>query len=37
VEVNPIFDRDMQTVRLAAVALWWFTVGLAKRAKKPAK
>jgi len=31
VEVNPDFDTDMQTVRLAAVALWWFTVGLAKR------
>jgi formiminoglutamase len=37
VEVNPTFDRDMQTVRLAAVALWWFTVGLAKRPKKPVK
>ena len=36
VEVNPDFDRDMQTVRLAAVALWWFTLGLAKRPKKPA-
>jgi formiminoglutamase len=31
VEVNPDFDTDMHTVRLAAVALWWFTVGLAKR------
>ncbi len=37
VEVNPIFDRDMQTARLAALALWWFTVGLAKRAKKSVK
>jgi formiminoglutamase len=34
VEVNPDFDKDYQTVRLAAVALWWFTVGLAKRPKK---
>lgn len=31
VEVNPSFDTEMQTVRLAAVALWWFTVGLSKR------
>jgi formiminoglutamase len=35
VEVNPVFDVDMKTARLAATALWWFTLGLAKRPKKP--
>lgn len=34
VEVNPLFDQDMRTVRLAAMSLWWFTLGLAKRPKK---
>ncbi len=34
VEVNPDFDTDLHTVRLAAAALWWFTLGLAKRPKK---
>lgn len=35
VEVNPNFDDDLKTVRLAAAALWWFTLGLSKRPKKP--
>lgn len=30
-EVNPIYDRDNMTVRLAALAIWWFTVGLIRR------
>lgn len=34
VEVNPEYDQDMRTVRLAAMALWWFTLGLAKRPRK---
>lgn len=34
VEVNPEFDQDMRTVRLGAMALWWFTLGLAKRPRK---
>jgi formiminoglutamase len=37
VEVNPKYDSDMQTVRLAAAALWWFTLGLAHRPKKIVK
>ena len=31
VEVNPIYDRDEQTVRLAGLTLWHFLDGLAKR------
>jgi len=31
VEVNPAFDQDDMTSRLAALAIWWFTVGLIKR------
>lgn len=34
VEVNPEHDQDMRTVRLGAMALWWFTLGLAKRPRK---
>lgn len=31
VEVNPHYDRDGQTARLAAWAIWWFTVGFSLR------
>src|SRR5204862_7341197 len=31
VEVNPAFDRDGQSARWAALALWHFFVGLAER------
>lgn len=34
VEVNPLYDPDLRTIRLAAMTLWWFTLGLAKRPKK---
>lgn len=34
VEVNPEYDVDLRTVRLAAMSLWWFTLGLAKRPRK---
>ncbi len=30
-EVNPVYDRDGQTVRLAAVTLWHFLLGVAMR------
>lgn len=30
-EVNPRFDRDQATVKLAALALWYFSLGLAMR------
>lgn len=32
VEVNPVFDTDLQTVRAAALTLWYFLRGLAERA-----
>jgi len=31
VEVNPTYDCDNMTTRLAALAIWWFTVGLINR------
>lgn len=31
VECNPVFDRDTQTSRLAALTIWWFLKGLAER------
>jgi formiminoglutamase len=31
VEMNPTYDRDGQTARLAALTLWWFFKGLAER------
>jgi formiminoglutamase len=34
VEINPTFDRDNQSVRWAAVAVWSFLVGLANRDRK---
>jgi len=30
-EVSPPFDRDQQTARLAASAMWWFIRGVGKR------
>ncbi|WP_158278716.1 formimidoylglutamase [Rhodohalobacter mucosus] len=30
-EVNPAFDRDDQTIRLAALTVWYFLLGLALR------
>jgi len=34
VEINPCFDRDGQSARWAALAIWHFLVGLAGRAEK---
>ncbi|MEM8488174.1 MAG: formimidoylglutamase [Bacteroidota bacterium] len=31
VEVNPLVDKDLQTVRAAAVTLWYFLCGLTER------
>ncbi len=31
VELNPLFDRDHQTARLAALTLWYFLKGLSER------
>ncbi len=31
VEMNPLYDADGRTARLAALCVWWFTVGLALR------
>jgi formiminoglutamase len=31
VELNPLFDQDNQTARLAAATLWWFLKGVAER------
>jgi formiminoglutamase len=31
VEINPAFDRDGQSARWAALAIWYFLVGLVKR------
>lgn len=33
VEVNPTYDRDGQTQRLAALAIWRFLSGLSRRAQ----
>lgn len=30
-EVNPVYDRDGQTVRLAAMTIWYFLLGVALR------
>ena len=30
-EVNPDFDRDNQTTKLAALTIWWFLLGVALR------
>lgn len=30
-EVNPVYDRDGQTVRLAALTIWYFLLGVALR------
>jgi len=30
-EVNPEFDRDNQTVKLAALTVWYFLLGVALR------
>jgi formiminoglutamase len=30
-EVNPVYDRDMKTVRLAALTVWYFLFGLSMR------
>jgi formiminoglutamase len=30
-EVNPVYDRDMRTVRLAALTVWYFLFGLSMR------
>lgn len=34
-KVNPKFDRDHQTVRLAALSVWYFLLGNALREKSP--
>lgn len=31
VELNPRFDADGRTARLAALTVWWFLKGLAER------
>jgi formiminoglutamase len=37
VEANPLLDRDDQTVRWSALAVWNFLIGLAKRQRPPAR
>ncbi len=32
-EVNPVYDRDNQTVRLAALTIWYFLLGVALRGR----
>lgn len=32
-EVNPVYDRDNQTVRLAAITIWYFLLGLSLRGR----
>jgi len=32
-EVNPVYDRDNQTVRLAALTIWYFLLGLSLRGR----
>lgn len=31
-EVNPVYDQDLKTVRLAALTIWYFLLGLSMRA-----
>lgn len=35
VEINPVYDRDGQSARWAAVAIWNFLLGLTQRPEKP--
>ena len=37
VEINPLFDRDHQSARWAAVVVWNFLMGLAERSMKDAQ